>query len=556
MLSVHNTGRLYSIIRRSGDGCGNFSGCRWRCGRTAVVVALAALVWGLGACATNTKQLRQQDLLQQQMEYERQLQELEQRYVEFEQGLKELRNRQEKLSIDLARAHLTTEQMERSLERQTLIQDDLETLWDQQQTLVDLLTAVRSESEALRRRNAASKLSDSELESAYREQQIVGNALARVREQLRHQREIVNRIRKQQTTITQKLKEISDARRRLADLRGIQDKLEDRWTQYRQQQSIFNTDLLEAENVQKSSHTALLRVCPAAKTQLTQELTSLQRDLDSLSLKLDSLRLRDAKASLDHAQEILSGHGAEQHIVKIEAHQRLVTAGLDRANEYYVGLNAQLRPLLERQIQLQRELANHWLCLKDPDTQKWVKVIKDYNTSFEGKYLEFEYLIERERVKDREQPGAILVRVVRVYDPNWGKRSDLRNQTNLFRNKFPEKKGLSDGEVQRDLYEKYHRCQIENLTLRHDFHAKTSPNVHTNKPCHKRIPFLFDAFYNEQTAHRAYLLYYKGIRPSGSRIRFDVGVSGAFKKVAVTVLELNPPSGIKTAPRRVVITKE
>ncbi len=523
----------------------------------ARVVTLAALIWGLVACATKPVTV---DTLQWQMEQKRQLQELEQRHAGFKQELEELRNRQKNLGDDLAREHLPPRQTARFQGEQSLIQDRLVALRDLQQILDDLLEEVRRDLKTLSRQPAASVVSDKDLEQVHREQQTVEDALARAHELQRWGRENADRVHNQQASFAQKLKEISDTLRRLADLRIIQDKLQDLSEQYRKQKNNFDADLEKAGRDQKSLYTALSRgvVCQGARTQLNQELTRLQDDLDSLlQLKRDSQSLRDARAALDNAQRILKGPETQHDIAQIEEHQRQAKAELDQASKHYSGLKEQLPRLGKRQNGLQRELANHWLCLKDPDTQKWVKVVDDYYASFVGTELEFEYLIHRERPEDRAQPGAILVRVVRMYDPNWGKRAYHRDRTILYRNKFPKKEELKDDMmVRRELYEKYHRGQTYHPTLHHVFHAKIPPNFHTNEPPNRRTQFLFHDPYVEHTAHRAYLLHYKSINTSGSRIPFYVGISDAFKKVRVTVVELNPLSGVGFFPRSIEITKK
>lgn len=200
-------------------------------------------------------------------------------------------------------------------------------------------------------------------------------------------------------------------------------------------------------------------------------------------------------------------------------------------------------------------IGSDWLFLRDPDSHNWVKVVDGSHASFRGPKLEFEYLIARERMEDRK-PGAILVRVVRKYDPGWGKKSDLRARTNLTRNEFPQKDAIKDDDVQRALYYKYHINQIENLILRHKFHAKIPPDEHTNQPTQKRTSFLFIDPYEGQTTHRAYLLYYSGIDSSGSRIPFYVGICDAFEKIAITVVELDPPIGVGLIPRRTELIKK
>ena len=192
--------------------------------------------------------------------------------------------------------------------------------------------------------------------------------------------------------------------------------------------------------------------------------------------------------------------------------------------------------------------------LKDPTAQNWVNVVNGDLVSFQGLYIDLEYLVTRGGQED-QTPGAVLIRVVRKYDPNWKKESDIRARTNLTRNKFPKKVILKNGQVSRELYEKYHQDKIENLVLRHEFHAKIPPDEHTNAPG-KRDSFLFNDPYEGQTTHRAYLLYYSGISPNGSRIPFKVGISNAFKKISITVVELNPPSGVGFVPRRIELIKK
>ena len=200
-------------------------------------------------------------------------------------------------------------------------------------------------------------------------------------------------------------------------------------------------------------------------------------------------------------------------------------------------------------------IGSDWLYLKDSDTQNWIALEDSSHVSFQGPMLKFEYLIVRERPEDRK-PGAILVQVVRKYDPKNKLISNLRAQTILIRNTFPQKAPLDDEEVVRELYELYHRYEVENTKLRHDFHAKFPPAKETNEPAQKRKSFLFGDPYGGQTTHRAYLLYYSGIGSNGSRIPFYVGVSKAFERILITVVELDPLIGVGFVPRRTELIKK
>lgn len=78
----------------------------------------------------------------------------------------------------------------------------------------------------------------------------------------------------------------------------------------------------------------------------------------------------------------------------------------------------------------------------------------------------------------------------------------------------------------------------------------------TDIPESRRDNFLFNDPSSTQTTHRAYLLYYSGIHPSGSQIPFEVGISNAFEKVIVTIVDLNPPAGQGYVQRRWEVTKK
>lgn len=200
-------------------------------------------------------------------------------------------------------------------------------------------------------------------------------------------------------------------------------------------------------------------------------------------------------------------------------------------------------------------MGSEWLYLKGPDNDGYEKLVDGSKVSFKGPELEFEYLIERERAEDRGE-GAILVCVVRKYGPNWEKESARRAKTGLTRNAFPGKKELKDAVVQRTLYEKYHKGQIENLTLRHDFHAKIPPDEYTNSPTSKLAEFLFIDPYEGQTLHRAYLIYYCGISEGGTRIPFYVGITDDFERISITVVELDSPIGVGLVSRSIEILKK
>lgn len=198
--------------------------------------------------------------------------------------------------------------------------------------------------------------------------------------------------------------------------------------------------------------------------------------------------------------------------------------------------------------------AADWLFVKEPSTTLSTPVHSGSTLSFDGPKLEFEYLISRDKSADRK-PGAILVRVVRKYDPSSNIDSDLRSKTNLTRNVFPTAEALGDDEVYRTLYEKYHRNQTGHPKLRNRFHTNVPPSTRTDAPNLKMTGFLFNDSYPGQTTHRAYLLYYEGVNPSGTRIPFYVGITDHFERIKITVIELDPPPGVGIVPRTVEILK-
>tara|TARA_R110002072_G_scaffold136124_2_gene278197 strand:- start:177220 stop:177888 length:669 start_codon:yes stop_codon:yes gene_type:complete len=199
--------------------------------------------------------------------------------------------------------------------------------------------------------------------------------------------------------------------------------------------------------------------------------------------------------------------------------------------------------------------AAEWLQVRNPSTDEWQPAADGSEISFStSNMLEFEYRLVRERPEDRG-PGAILIQVVRKYEPDSGIISAMRERTYLTRNKFPRSQPLPNGDVYRPLYDRFHLNEVGNSFLRNEFHTVITEADRTDAPTPRRNSFIFNDNYEGQTIHRAYLFHYKGVGDGETLIPFNVGVANAFERLRITVIELNTPIGVGLVPRSVEIVK-
>ena len=185
------------------------------------------------------------------------------------------------------------------------------------------------------------------------------------------------------------------------------------------------------------------------------------------------------------------------------------------------------------------------LYVLEPEISEW-QLLNDLHKidPNQENQLIFKYIVRR-TFPYESKPGAILIKVIRVYNQNWNINPYESNYIGLYRNEFPQKAKFSD-RVRREIYNMYHQDEIDNIFLRNSFHAIFSENQRTDNPEARRKYFLFNnSLQNSNARYRTYLLHYKGIKESGTEMTFRVGVvRRAFSKIYISISDLNPPSDI------------
>lgn len=162
---------------------------------------------------------------------------------------------------------------------------------------------------------------------------------------------------------------------------------------------------------------------------------------------------------------------------------------------------------------------------------------------FWGENLDFYYGVKRDR-KEERKPGALIVKVIYLYDSGKEDIKDWAKDTELYRNPFPNRQAILDSAIRRPYYEQYHKEEIDNLFLIHNFHATFPDKQKTDGTYQRKRKFLFSMepqWNPEIRRQRAYLLYYSGVDDPGIWVDFDVGITRQMSHLLISVIDLGQP---------------
>ena len=161
---------------------------------------------------------------------------------------------------------------------------------------------------------------------------------------------------------------------------------------------------------------------------------------------------------------------------------------------------------------------------------------KKHTVPFGGSFW-FYYGINRHYAR---QPGALVVRVVKVRKPQQQYDNPWLKRTLLYRNKFnnpphPTQKDKFEDDIGRDRYNEWHRGTSgwRSSRLKNDFHVEFQENKKTSN---SRNSFVFEP--NNNAIQRVYILGYKGVRRDGTWVDFTINFDKSFNEVHITIIDL------------------
>lgn len=140
------------------------------------------------------------------------------------------------------------------------------------------------------------------------------------------------------------------------------------------------------------------------------------------------------------------------------------------------------------------------------------------------------------------EPGAIVVKVTKVYSQGTDEDWEYAKKTTLYRNDFtfPEVVEGFDDEIDRDRYINYHNNKFYTSNrLERQFHVLYRVNEKTNQPLSRRKGFLHEGSGDPSkvVAQGSYMFSYEGIRPQGTWIPFNLRFQGDFSEVYITIID-------------------
>ncbi len=163
---------------------------------------------------------------------------------------------------------------------------------------------------------------------------------------------------------------------------------------------------------------------------------------------------------------------------------------------------------------------------------------------FSGEALRFRYGVTRDR-KEERRAGAVIVKVVYLYDSGQEDIKVSANYTELFRTAFPNRRGELENSVRRPYYVNYHKEEKDNLFLIHNFHTIFREGERTDGTRTRKWKFLYTSepqWNPEVRRQRTQLLYYSGVDDTGTWIPFWVGIDHHMSDILITVVDLGQPA--------------
>ena len=137
----------------------------------------------------------------------------------------------------------------------------------------------------------------------------------------------------------------------------------------------------------------------------------------------------------------------------------------------------------------------------------------------------------------------MAVRVVKVLRESQHGNQWL-NRTLLYRNQFdhPSQKDAFDYWIDRPRYDRWHRGEnIDSPRLTTEFHVDFRADERTSEPPTRRRSFVFESIGNhddDTELQRVYILGYRGVRPDGTWIDFNINFDEPYKEIHITIIDL------------------
>ena len=162
---------------------------------------------------------------------------------------------------------------------------------------------------------------------------------------------------------------------------------------------------------------------------------------------------------------------------------------------------------------------------------------------FFGERIDFLYGVKRDK-GDERKPGALIIKVIYLYDSGLEDIADQIKNTELYRNEFPYRKGELDYAIRREYYQEFHKDGIFNYYLHYKFHAIFSGEERTDGTYQKKRKFLYtadDKWKPAKSRQRTFLIYYWGVDDPGTWIKFYVGVNNHMSNILISIIDLGEP---------------